>query len=143
MILSADNSAKVNQYLKQLDLHKNYAFLIWGYGITLIMSLAMSIIANKKFFLTIQSWCAKVLLSPIFFIILPLSLSLNLLAIITFFSGGLVFFGIRSKRKYEKQSSFNKKMWRAFVINMFLTFFVIRWFMHNVLLKFCERHLFW
>ncbi|MBF0752281.1 MULTISPECIES: hypothetical protein [unclassified Pasteurella] len=141
--LSADKATNFSNFFEMFKLYKGYEFLIWSYTITLPISLLISILANRTFWNTLQSWIAKGLISLVFTILLPFSFSLNLLTITLFFFGGFIFFGIRNKHKYERKETFNKKMWNTFLINIFLTFFVTRWFFHKILPNLCRNSALW
>lgn len=141
--ITADRESNFSNFFEMFKLYNGERYLALSLGITMFLSLIISIIANRALFSTLQSWCAKMFLSMIFLITIPIAFCLNILAIILFFGGGFVFVGARNKRKYERQSSFNKKMGGAFLVNIFLTFFVIRWFIRTVLPSLCERHTFW
>ncbi|WP_158078220.1 hypothetical protein [Haemophilus paracuniculus] len=141
--ITADRETNFSNFFKMFKLYNGHLYLALSLGIAMFLSLIISIIANRALFATLQSWCAKMLFSIIFLITIPATFCLNILAIILFFCGGFVFVGARKKHKYERQSSFNKKMGGAFLLNMLLTFFVMRWFIRNILPNLCERHDFW
>lgn len=141
--LLAIQSKELKFFIQHLGkLYSNQWFWIMFLG-CLLLSFIISIWANKGFLSSIQSWCVKSIISAIFVIAIPISFILNIFAIVTFFYGGFIFWGVRAKYKYEQTSSYHKRMWSIFLLNIFLTFFVGRWMLRNLTLNICARQKFW
>lgn len=141
--LSADRASNFANFFEMFRVHRGYEYFAWSYVISLPISFTISFVANRSLFAAIQSWCAKMVVSFIAVIAIPFSVILNILAIILFIFGGLVFVGARNKRKYERKGTFNQKMWENLLLNMFLTFFVMRWMIRIISTNLCARHSFW